>query len=258
MISLLTDFSPVVAGAVVQSTAHPSRSMRFHAHSYLAFVLTPAPPIHDWLTQLDAWLVRSPQFFIGQPVVLNLAATDLSASAIAHLIANLEERKIRVMALEGGDPATVGPGLPPMLRGGRPVNSAALLDPPVRDKPVPAQAKQAPAQAKQAPSLVVDAPIRSGQSVSFMEGDVTVLGSVGSGAEIIAGGSIHVYGALRGRAMAGASGNPLARIFCNKIEAELLAIDGFYMTAEEIEAALRSRPAQAWLEGDVLKITALN
>ena len=235
----------------MQSTAQSSRSMRFHAHSYLAFVLTPAPPVQDWLAQLDNWLVRSPQFFIGQPVVLNLAADTLDAAAVAHLIASLEKRNICVMALEGGNPAAAGPGLPPMLRGGRPVNSAALVDPPVLNKP-------APAQAKQAPSLVVDTPIRSGQSVSFMEGDVTVLGSVGSGAEIIAGGSIHVYGALRGRAMAGASGNPRARIFCNKIEAELLAIDGFYMTAEEIEAALRSRPAQAWLEGDVLKITALN
>jgi len=88
---------------------------------------------------------------------------------------------------------------------------------------------------------------------------VTVLGSVGSGAEIVAGGSIHVYGALRGRAMAGISGNSAARIFCQKIEAELLAIGtGYYQTAEEIDASLRNRPAQAWLEGDTMKITALN
>jgi septum site-determining protein MinC len=220
--------------------------MRFQAHSYLAFVLTPAPPVYDWLAQLDTWLTRSPQFFIGQPVVLNLAAATLSGAAIAHLIDSLEKRNIRVMAIEGADPAALGSELPPVLRPGRPVNSAALVEP----KPSPAAAKSA--------SLVVDEHIRSGQSVVFTEGDVTVLGSVGSGAEIIAGGSIHVYGALRGRAMAGASGNPRARIFCNKIEAELLAIDGFYMTADEIEGGLRSRPAQAWLEGDVMKITALN
>jgi septum site-determining protein MinC len=59
-------------------------------------------------------------------------------------------------------------------------------------------------------------------------------------------------------ARAGASGNSRARSFCHKIEAELLAIDGFYTTAEEIDSTLRSRPAQAWLEGDVMKITALN
>jgi septum site-determining protein MinC len=225
--------------------------MRFHAHSYLAFVLTPEPPIFDWLAHLDTWLERSPGFFVGRPVVLNLAGAELSNSAIAHLIASLEERKIRILGLEGVDAASLDPGLPPLLRGGRPANAAPLLETP-REKAPAAPAKQ------QLPSLVIEDPIRSGQSVVFTEGDVTVLGSVGSGAEIVAGGSIHVYGTLRGRAMAGASGNPRARIFCNKIEAELLAIDGFYATAEEIDEALRSRPAQAWLEGDVMKITALN
>ena len=85
-----------------------------------------------------------------------------------------------------------------------------------------------------------------------------MLGSVGSGAEIMAGGSIHVYGTLRGRAMAGVNGNSAARIFCQKIEAELLAIDGYYQTAEGIDATLRNRLAQAWLEGDIMKITPLN
>ena len=85
-----------------------------------------------------------------------------------------------------------------------------------------------------------------------------MLGSVGSGAEIVAGGSVHVYGTLRGRAMAGATGNPRARIFCHKIEAELLAIDGYYRTADEIDDQLRSRPVQAWLDGNTMMITALN
>jgi septum site-determining protein MinC len=226
--------------------------MRFRAHSYMAFVFTPEPPIYDWLNELDAWLARSPDFFVDRPVVLNLTAATLSGSAIAHLIASLEERKIRVLGLEGLDRSALGPELPPLMRGGRPVNSAALLEAPPRDKAPVAPAKQPSS------SLVIEVPIRSGQSVVFTEGDVTVLGSVGSGAEIVAGGSIHVYGTLRGRAMAGASGNPRARIFCNKIEAELLAIDGFYTTAEEIDAGLRSRPAQAWLEGNEMKITALN
>jgi len=107
-------------------------------------------------------------------------------------------------------------------------------------------------------SLLLDSPVRSGQSIVFPDGDVTVLGSVSSGAEIVAGGSIHVYGTLRGRAMAGVNGNSAARIYCQKIEAELLAIDGFYQTAEELDAALRNRPAQAWLEGDIMRITPLN
>jgi septum site-determining protein MinC len=100
--------------------------------------------------------------------------------------------------------------------------------------------------------------VRSGQSVVFPGGDVTVVGSVASGAEVIAGGSIHVYGALRGRAMAGSTGNARARIFCRRIEAELVAIDGLYRTAEDIDETLRRRPVQAWLEGDVMHITPLD
>ena len=88
--------------------------------------------------------------------------------------------------------------------------------------------------------------------------DLIVTAAVSAGAELVADGHIHVYGALRGRAMAGFSGNSSARIFCQKIEAELLAIDGYYQTAEEIDSALRNRPAQAWLDGDIMKITALN
>ena len=99
--------------------------------------------------------------------------------------------------------------------------------------------------------------MRSGQSIVFTEGDVTVLGSVGSGAEIVAGGSIHVYGTLRGRAMAGVNGNARARIFCHRVEAELLAIDSYYKTADDIEDSLRRGPAQAWLEGSTLKISAM-
>ena len=107
-------------------------------------------------------------------------------------------------------------------------------------------------------SLLLQNPVRSGQRIVFPEGDVTVLGSVGSGAEIVAGGSIHVYGTLRGRAMAGINGNSAARIYCQKIEAELLAIDGYYQTAEDIGETLRRQPAQAWLDGDVMRITPLN
>jgi septum site-determining protein MinC len=107
-------------------------------------------------------------------------------------------------------------------------------------------------------SLLLDTQVRSGQSVVFPEGDITVVGSVSSGAEIVAGGSIHVYGTLRGRAMAGINGNLSARIYCHKIEAELLAIDGYYRTAEEIDATLYAGPTQVWLDGEIVQITPLN
>ena len=107
-------------------------------------------------------------------------------------------------------------------------------------------------------SLFIEHTVRSGQQISFPEGDVTVIGSVSSGAEIIAGGSIHVYGALRGRALAGAGGDPHARIFCQSLEAELLAINGLYKTTEHLGSHLHGRAVQAWLDGKAMAIAALN
>ncbi|HSJ40368.1 MAG TPA: septum site-determining protein MinC, partial [Xanthobacteraceae bacterium] len=121
-----------------------------------------------------------------------------------------------------------------------------------------AAATAGPAQRQEPTSLLIETPIRSGQSIIFPYGDVTVLGAVSSGAEVVAGGSIHVYGALRGRAMAGSMGNARARIFCSKNEAELISIDGYYRTAEEMDASLRNRPAQCWLQDSVLSIAALD
>jgi septum site-determining protein MinC len=229
--------------------ADPTRQLvRLRGRSYVAFVFSPVVPIVDWLAEIDATLARSPGYFVGKPIVLDLAAVDLSAPAIAHLLGSLEERSIRVLGIEGVDEERLTTSMPPLLTGGR----ACVI---TRNEP--AQKPEPEAKAKPT-SLLLENPVRSGQSVVFTEGDVTVLGSVGSGAEIVAGGSIHIYGTLRGRAMAGVNGNSSARIYCQKIEAELLAIDGYYQTAEEIDPSLRNRPAQAWLQGDTMKITPLN
>ena len=230
----------------MDAISQPTRQLvRMRGRSYVAFVFSPVVPIVGWLEEIDATLARSPGFFVGKPVVLDLSAVDLSQSAIAHLVASLEQRNIRVLGIEGVDAAHLTASMPPLLTGGR--QCVLTQNEPKKPEPKPKPT-----------SLLLDSPVRSGQSVVFAEGDVTVLGSVGSGAEIVAGGSIHIYGTLRGRAMAGVNGNSTARIFCQKIEAELLAIDGYYQTAEEIDAALRNRPAQAWLEGDIMKITPLN
>ncbi len=227
------------------------QSLMFRARSYMAFVLAPQPPIVDWLADLDATLGRSQGFFAGHPVALDLSAVRLSPAAIAHLVATLEERNIRVLGIEGIEAAEGERRLPPILRGGRGTQGFEL--------PEPASAAASSASQKQQPaSLLIENPVRSGQSVVFIEGDVTVLGAVGSGAEIVAGGSIHIYGTLRGRAMAGAAGNARARIFCHRVEAELLAIDSYYKTADDIDDSLRRGPAQAWLEGSTLKISAMN
>jgi septum site-determining protein MinC len=230
----------------MDAMSQPTRQLvRMRGRSYVAFVFSPVVPIVGWLEEIDATLARSPGFFVGKPVVLDLSAVELSQTAIAHLVSSLEQRDIRVLGIEGVDAAHLTTSMPPLLTGGRPTVLA-------QNEPKKPEPKPKPT------SLLLESPVRSGQSVVFTEGDVTVLGSVGSGAEIVAGGSIHIYGTLRGRAMAGVNGNSAARIYCQRIEAELLAIDGYYQTAEEIDATLRNRPAQAWLEGDTMKITPLN
>ncbi len=224
----------------------PARQLvRLRGRSYLAFVFSPVVPIMDWLEDIDATLARSPGFFVGKPVVLDLSTVDLSSSAISHLVMSLEKRNIRVLGIEGCEAARLTSNMPPLLTGGR----HAPIQQVEPEKP---ELKPAPN------SLLLDCPVRSGQSIVFPDGDVTVVGSVASGAEIVAGGSIHVYGTLRGRAMAGVNGNSAARIYCHKLEAELLAIDGYYQTAEEIPDALRNRPVQALLDGNVMRITPLS
>lgn len=221
--------------------------VRLRGRSYVAFVFSPVLPLVDWLADIDATLARSPGFFVGRPIVLDLSAVDLSSHGIAHLVSSLDDRNIRVLGIEGvADASRLDASLPPLLTGGR----HCVVE---QSEPKNEEAKAPPAA-----SRLIESSVRSGQCVVFPEGDVTVLGSVGSGAEIVAGGSIHVYGALRGRAMAGINGNAAARIYCQKIEAELLAIDGYYQTAEDINAMLRGRPAQAWLDGDTMRITPLN
>jgi septum site-determining protein MinC len=213
----------------------------------LAAVLVPEPPIVDWMAGIDRRIKSAESFLSGAPVVVDLSAVKLSKNAIVHLISELEQRGIRVLGLENVDPFSVGAGLPPLVRSSH--AASAMSD----------NIKSSAQDVRRAPStLLLDKPIRSGQSIVFPDGDVTVLGSVASGAELVAGGSIHVYGTLRGRAMAGSHGNPKARIFCSRIEAELLAIDGYYLTAESIDQKFPKGPTQAWLDGDALKIAALD
>lgn len=222
----------------------PRQLIRLRGRSYVAFVFSPVVPIADWLADLDATIAGSPGFFVGKPIVLDLSSLDLSPLAITHLIKSIEARNIRILGLEGVEAGRLSTTMPPLMSGGR-----ACAVPEIEPEKKALQPVT---------SLLIENPVRSGQSIVFPDGDVTVLGAVSSGAEIVAGGSIHIYGALRGRAMAGVNGNSAARIYCSKIEAELLAIDGFYQTADQIDATLRGKPAQARLEGDSMKIIPLN
>jgi len=100
--------------------------------------------------------------------------------------------------------------------------------------------------------------VRSGQQLYAENCDLTVLSTVGAGAEVIADGSIHIYGTLRGRALAGAQGNEGARIFCRDFHAELVAIAGRYKVLDDIPDNLRGKAVQVWLDQDQIMIAALD
>ncbi|MDB5526835.1 MAG: minC [Rhizobium sp.] len=247
-----------------------ARSIRLKGRSFLAVVLSPDLPVDQWLVRLDDLAARSAGFFLEKPIVLDVTDLPIERAQLKHLIGELAERNVRIMGIEGGRPSLFEPGMPPAMKGGRPASdfevaakepaaeelktspeSTATLEP----RPESIVAPEPPRPVLQ--SIVIREPVRSGQSVIFPEGDVTVIGSVASGAEIIAGGSVHVYGALRGRALAGSLGNGAARIFCRKLEAELLAIDGIYTTADELSPDLHGQAVQLWLDGDAIKAQKL-
>ncbi len=236
-----------------------SRSIRIKGRSFLAVVLSPESPLDVWLERLDDLAARSAGFFLSRPVVLDVADLKLDKAGLKSLLAELYNRNVAIMGIEGVRPSMIETGMPPALKGGKPASDVEV-------EPVALAEVEAPAE-QRAPvteirsvvqSLMISEPVRSGQSIIFPEGDVTIVGSVASGAEVIAGGSIHIYGALRGRAMAGSLGNASARIFCKKLEAELLAIDGVYKVAEDIDPKLRGQAVQLWLENDTIKADKLN
>ncbi|MGN7802163.1 septum site-determining protein MinC [Ensifer sp. 22521] len=240
-----------------------SRPIRLKGRSFLALALTPELPLEDWLTRLDDLASRSAGFFLRRPVVLDVDGLEIDRSQLRELVDQLGKRNVRIMGIEGARQSLLGADLPPAMNDGRPAaDFEAKMAEQAEKAEVPGAETEAvitaePLAAKATPSIVVTQPVRSGQSLFFPEGDVTIIGSVASGAEVVAGGSIHIYGALRGRAMAGTTGNVSARIFCRKLEAELIAIDGFYKTADDMEQHLRGKSVQIWLDGEALKAGTL-
>ena len=207
-----------------------------------------------WLADLDEIARQSFGFFANRPIVLDLSGLPSSKEVAENILSALAARSIRVIAVEGIDPTLVPPTLAPLAGG---MVSAKIIDfPGVSEarRRVRAAGLQ-PAAA----SMIIDKPVRSGQSIFFPDGDLTIIGAVSSGAEVIAGGgSVHIEGALRGRAMAGATGNAQARIFCRKFEAELVAINGNHLTAEQCEPGLIGRPVQVQLHEDVVTASILD
>ena len=222
-------------------------------------------------------VARAPKLFERAAVVIDfggLSATPDRATAQA-LVDALREAGVLPVALAYGtsdnDALARELGLPLLAKfrasyeplqaeGSAGAAEAAKSPPPrTREEPVAASAAPTAAAAPAAePGLIQAAPVRSGQQVYAANRDLTVLSAVGAGAEVIADGSIHIYGALRGRALAGAQGNEKARIFCREFHAELVAVAGNYKVLEDIPKELRGKAVQIWLDNEELRIAALD
>ncbi|MEG3192974.1 septum site-determining protein MinC [Lysobacter sp. D1-1-M9] len=217
---------------------------------------------------------RAPKLFERAAVVLDfggLAQTPDLVTARA-LLDGLREAGVLPVALAYGTADTerlaeqLGLPLLAKFRAQYERDEDAALAPPspaAKRSPAPAAETAAPAAAAGpavtgSPGLIQSAPVRSGQQVYADNRDLTVLTTVGAGAEVIADGSVHIYGPLRGRALAGAQGNEKARIFCREFHAELVAIAGHYKVLEDIPKELRGKAVQVWLEDGQLTIAALD
>ena len=216
---------------------------------------------------------RAPKLFSRAAVVLDfggLTRTPDVATARA-LVEGLREAGVLPVALAYGtreiEELSVALGLPLLAKfraqyeraDGAEAPPAPARDAKPAAEPAAKPAPAAPAQSGgSAPGMMQAAPVRSGQQVYAENADLTVLTTVGAGAEVIADGSIHIYGALRGRALAGAQGNEKARIFCREFHAELVAVAGHYKVLEDIPKELRGKAVQVWLDQGQLRIAALD
>jgi septum site-determining protein MinC len=221
--------------------------------------------------ELTEKVQHAPNLFARAPVVLDLShlpeLPDLET--VRDLLARIREAGMLPVGLSYGtseneqlarslDVPLFAKFRAAFERGGK---SEPIVEPAPRARrsdPEPTAAPQAATPAEAAViGLVHDKPVRSGQQVYARGRDLILTKLVANGAEVIADGSIHVYGALRGRALAGAQGDASARIFCREFHAELVSIAGQYRVFEDMPQDLRGQPVQAWLDGDRLMLAKL-
>jgi septum site-determining protein MinC len=216
--------------------------------------------------QLRVKIAQLPQLFIDAPVLLDLGELGDEAAALpfADLVQVLRLCKLVPVAVsnvpDGLRAAAVAAGLGIMQpqAGPRGADRAAMETPTVTPAPEPASAPTPAARpATYSGPVVVTQPVRGGQVVYAQNNDLVVLASVNPGAQVIADGHVHIYAPLRGRAVAGAQGLLGARIFCHKLDAELVAISGAYVMADEIPAERRGKPAQVYLDNGECRIVPL-
>ena len=201
---------------------------------------------------LEAKVAQAPQFFNCAPLVLNVERLS-EIPDFEQLRELVESEDFVLVGITGArdeamKTAAKAAGLAVMVSG-----KSRKTDPePAAPAPDPVEA--APVQAPMEPSKVHVGPVRSGQQIYAAGTSLVVLGSVSPGAEVIADDSIHIYGALRGRAIAGAKGNPLARIYCQQLQAELLSIAGTFQLSDALPAGLIQEPVHIRLDNEQLRI----
>lgn len=238
-------------------TLNAAPKIRIRGRSFMALIVAPQPPIEDWLDALDRQILQSANFFADRPVVADLTALAPARDngLLVAALDGLAIRDLRLIGVEGVDAEALAgtrwQSLPTVLHG----RDTPQTAPQAANGAGHAAAAETP---ETAPSLLINGPVRSGQSICFEDGDVTVVGAVSSGAEVIAGGSIHVYGALRGRALAGLKFGPNARIFCRRLEAEMVGVDRLYRTAEHWGEGLQGCAVQVMSDRGSLRLTALD
>ena len=189
---------------MMNAHVNPQQVLNFKGRSLLAFVLEPVLPLDEWFAGLDAWLVRSPTFFAQKPVILAMSGLEIDLKDYRDLLGDAGAPPHPGDGGRESEPRA-GRAAPAAGRFGRPDGERGGAHRGVRG----GACRSGGAGEGSAPEpLFVDGNLRSGQSIMHPDGDVTIVGRVASGAEIVAGGSVHVYGALQGRVIAGISGSP--------------------------------------------------
>ncbi|TDL86450.1 septum site-determining protein MinC [Meridianimarinicoccus aquatilis] len=229
-----------------------------------AVVVKLSGPVGEpFYSALDLMIRQAPHFFVGAPLVIDveLASSLQDKADFLRLAREMRNRRLFAIGIQNGTEeqsvAASHAGLL-ALQGGRDTALEAK-----RPKDRTAQAPDStkvpdpPQDPAKVETLIVTDPVRSGQRVFAGNGDLIVVNSVSAGAELVAHGNIHVYGAMRGRALAGVNGDTAARIFCQSLEAELIAISGLYKTSDDFDPSVLKQRTQAYLQDDTLCLDIL-
>ncbi len=204
-------------------------------------------------TQLAEKVEQAPQFFQDAPIILAIDKCHSGAHDInlERLISVCRSHGLRTLAVRAENPEHIAAATA--------LNLAVLPPSDARERPLAhAPAAEAAMQPSVIPARIITHPVRSGQQIYAKNTDLIVMAAVSAGAELLADGNIHVYGPLRGRALAGINGNLEARIFCQQLGAEMLSIAGQYKVAEDLRRdPLWGKATQTSLNEEQLYICAL-